>query len=89
MHGPHDIRDQGDDMSAKRSVRTQEGRQRGMRLTWTDTEHAWLQQRAAEQGVSMARLIRRGIARDAMAEGDTPPSTLCTADDYSEGVCAR
>lgn len=73
----------------RRTVCVKGERQVGTRITWTDEERVWLRERAKRQGVSMARLIRRGVARDAARDGDAPPTTLCTADDYSEGTCAR
>jgi len=72
---------------ASRSPRVAGGRDKGLRVPLTSSERDWLAGRAERQGVSMTRLLRRGLARDAIADGDVPPETLCTASDFGEGFC--
>lgn len=75
--------------TGKRSPRVADGRQMGITLVLSKDELEWLRRRAKHEGVTMSRLIRRGIARDSRNYDDKPPTTLCNAEDYSEGVCSR
>ena len=76
-------------MIARRSPKVEGARQQGTRIALSGEELAFVRGRAKKKGVSISRLVRRSIARDAASDGDVPPTTLCTADDYTEGLCAR
>ena len=66
-------------MTAKRTSKTPDGRQRVTCTTWTQQEHEWLTGAAKARGVTMAKLLRDSVAKLVLEQGETVPETLAAS----------